>query len=238
MGEALDSLQETTAGQERFFGKYRGIVTMNADPRGLGRLQALVPEVLGEVPGGWAMPCVPYAGLQAGFLAMPEIGAGVWIEFEAGDVSRPIWTGAHWRDAEVPVPPLSPPIPAPTTKLLRSLTGLTIALDDLGQTITLTDFTGQQKVEISVLTGTVTVKGLARVVLDAPLVQAGSPAAAHPAVRGDLLMAWLTSAVAMFNAHIHPGELAAALLPVTPAPPQPMLMPPPAAILSTTVMVE
>ena len=29
----------------------------------------------------------------SGFYAIPPIGAGVWIEFEAGDVSRPIWVG-------------------------------------------------------------------------------------------------------------------------------------------------
>src|SRR5262249_35713002 len=30
----------------------------------------------------------------------PEEGAGVWIEFEGGDVSYPIWTGCYWRGGE------------------------------------------------------------------------------------------------------------------------------------------
>jgi len=33
---------------------------------------------------------------------LPEVGSGVWIEFEAGDVSFPIWTGCYWSVGEVP----------------------------------------------------------------------------------------------------------------------------------------
>lgn len=241
MADLMDASGGIDAGPaepERFFGKYRGLVANNQDPRSLGRIQALVPEVLGEMPTGWASPCAPYTGTQAGFYAIPEIGAGVWIEFEAGDVSRPIWVGGWWGQADVPVKPLGAPPTMPTTKLLRTLTGLTIALDDLQQSILIADATGQNRVEVSLATGTVTVKGLARVVLDAPLVQEGGTMAVHPAVRGDVLMAYLTQITTMLNAHIHPGEMAAGILPVTPAPPQPFLSPPPAAMLSTRVKVE
>ena len=51
----------------------------------------------------WALPCVPYAGTTSGFFAIPPVGAGIWIEFEAGDVSRPIWSGAWWGSGELPV---------------------------------------------------------------------------------------------------------------------------------------
>ena len=34
----------------------------NVDPLNQGRLQAFVPEVLGELQSGWALPCAPYAG--------------------------------------------------------------------------------------------------------------------------------------------------------------------------------
>src|SRR6201999_3803994 len=33
---------------------------------------------------------------------LPEPGSGVWIEFEGGDVSYPIWVGGYWRQGEVP----------------------------------------------------------------------------------------------------------------------------------------
>ena len=42
---------------DRFFGKYRGLVAINVDPLGQGRLKAIVPEVLGVVPSSWALPC-------------------------------------------------------------------------------------------------------------------------------------------------------------------------------------
>ena len=36
--------------------------------------------------------------------ALPEPGTGVWVEFEAGDPSYPIWTGCFWADNELPDP--------------------------------------------------------------------------------------------------------------------------------------
>lgn len=86
-----------------FFGKYRGTVTENADSSNRGRLKVRVPAVLGTVES-WAMPCVPYAGDSVGFYSLPEPGTGVWVEFEAGDPSYPIWTGCFWGDGELPDP--------------------------------------------------------------------------------------------------------------------------------------
>ena len=84
-----------------FFGKYRGTVSDNADPTNRGRIKVKVPAVLGAVEA-WAMPCVPYAGPSVGFYSLPPVGAGVWVEFEAGDPSYPIWTGCFWGDGELP----------------------------------------------------------------------------------------------------------------------------------------
>ena len=42
--------------RQRVYGKYRGTVFNNIDPLSMGRIQALVPEVLGIVPTGWATP--------------------------------------------------------------------------------------------------------------------------------------------------------------------------------------
>lgn len=97
--ELLDDI--VTLLRTRFFGKYRGTVADNADPTGRARLMVKVPAVLGDV-AVWAMPCVPYAGDDVGFHALPEPGTGVWVEFEAGDPSFPIWTGFFWADNELP----------------------------------------------------------------------------------------------------------------------------------------
>jgi uncharacterized protein involved in type VI secretion and phage assembly len=82
--------------QTRYFGKYRGTVVNTMDPEGLARLQAVVPDVLGTAPLTWAMPSVPFAGPRSGFVALPPVGAGVWIEFEQGDPDYPIWSGCWW----------------------------------------------------------------------------------------------------------------------------------------------
>ncbi len=248
MSEATTETDADTDTRERCWGKYRGTVVSNLDPQQQGRITALVPDLLGPIPTGWAMPCAPVAGIAAGFYAIPPIGSGVWIEFEAGDTSRPIWSGGWWAVGEAPpVPPDPPATPVPpTTKVWRSDTGLTTAFDDLEQMITITDVTGQNAITISVLTGTVTIKGIARVVLDGQLVQLGGQITPQPAVWGTALTAYLAQIVTAFNTHMHPGQVVAAVpapvppppaVPVVPMPPVPP-MPPPVGLLSATVMLK
>ena len=80
------------------YGKYRGTVVNNIDPLKRGRLMLEVPDA-SPTPTTWALPCVPVAGPQMGMLSIPPIGAGVWAEFEQGDLDRPIWTGCWWGSA-------------------------------------------------------------------------------------------------------------------------------------------
>jgi hypothetical protein len=95
---------------KKFYGKYRGTVINNIDPLQLGRILAMVPDVSALLPTSWAMPCVPIAGKQMGTFMVPQIGAGVWMEFEQGDPDYPIWVGGFWGiAAEVPVFALAPP---------------------------------------------------------------------------------------------------------------------------------
>lgn len=94
----------------KFYGKYRGTVFNNLDPEQRGRIQAIVPAVSNVIPTSWAMPCVPIAGKSEGFFAVPQLGSGVWIEFEGGDPDKPVWVGGFWGVvAEVPVLALAPP---------------------------------------------------------------------------------------------------------------------------------
>jgi len=89
----------------QFFGKYRGKVANNKDPLKLGRLQVTVPSVLGEDHDSWATPSVPYAGNGVGLFVLPPVGANIWVEFEAGDLDHPIWSGCFWGDGEIPADP-------------------------------------------------------------------------------------------------------------------------------------
>ena len=87
----------------KYFGVYRGTVANNVDPLQIGRIMATVPDVGREIPTTWAMPCVPFAGKQMGAFVVPQIGSGVFVQFEGGDPDRPVWTGGWWGDAaEVP----------------------------------------------------------------------------------------------------------------------------------------
>jgi uncharacterized protein involved in type VI secretion and phage assembly len=86
--------------RNRFFGKYRGVV-VDVDAATM-RVKASVPAVLGPQTSGWARACVPFAGPGMGFAFLPDVGTGVWIEFEGGDVSLPIWAGCYWFDGEPP----------------------------------------------------------------------------------------------------------------------------------------
>ncbi len=96
---------------EPLYGKYRGTVVNNVDPEQIGRIQAIVPGVEGLLPSSWAMPCLPWGGINTGVFTVPPMGAGVWIEFEHGDPNYPIWTGCFWGlAAERPV--LSQMVPA------------------------------------------------------------------------------------------------------------------------------
>jgi Type VI secretion system/phage-baseplate injector OB domain len=98
--------QEIEEGIEiSYFGKYRGKVEDNADPDKLGRVRVSVPAILGEGKQTWAMPCSPYAGKSLGLFALPPIGTNIWVEFEAGNLNCPIWSGCFWVEKEVPVDP-------------------------------------------------------------------------------------------------------------------------------------
>jgi hypothetical protein len=93
---------------KRYFGKYRAYVRDVQDPKKLGRIKAVVPAVLGNDDDvGWAYPLPSSGGgVNTGDLQLPEKKDFVWIEFEEGDVSRPLWSPGSWgiRGGESMVP--------------------------------------------------------------------------------------------------------------------------------------
>lgn len=168
--------------RKQYLGKYRGVVLQNVDPQGIGRIQVQVIGVF-TLASSWAMPSFPVAGAQTGAVAVPPLGAGVWVEFERGDPDRPIWTGCYYSTrAEVPpqaqlvpapVPAMTmqtplqnsiqvsdaPPTPATGGVVLRSGTGVSVVVNDSG--IYLSDGKGGS---ITITAGVVTVNTGALVV--------------------------------------------------------------------------
>jgi Type VI secretion system/phage-baseplate injector OB domain len=139
----------------QYYGKYRGKVMNNVDPNQMGRMMVSVPAISGDIPV-WAMPSVPYAGMQTGFYAIPPLQANVWVEYEGGDETKPIWSGCFWGTGEAPAmgtatPAIVPHIamqtggqtvlllsdlPGPTGGvMLKIATGAMILINDTGITI-------------------------------------------------------------------------------------------------------
>jgi hypothetical protein len=143
----------------KYLGKYRATVLLNVDPEQRGRLQLMIPDVLGPVPSTWAEACAPLAGPTGppmGVYFVPPIGAGVWAEFEQGDLNYPIWSGCRWgspadlpsnaklgnpADPNIVIQSLLqhsitisdlPPTPATGGIILQSTTGATIVVNDSG----------------------------------------------------------------------------------------------------------
>lgn len=158
MDRALEHIVARLAQQveRRYYGKYRGFVVDNDDPEQLGRMKLTVPSVLGaEIVTGWAMPCVPYGGAaNQGALFVPEIGAGVWVEFEEGDVQFPVWVGTFWSkpggETELPTPNdadgaegdvQSPP----TRKIIKTAAGHTIQFEDADEEVRVIISDGQHE---------------------------------------------------------------------------------------------
>lgn len=134
--------------RERFYGKYRGIVLSSVDPGFKGRLTANV-TVCGSQFQVVAEACTPYPG----FYAIPPEGSGVWIEFEEGDLDKPIWTGSWWREGEV-LAMLSPDLPPPDPTSAPKTVVLSVSPTNVGAPVPMA------RLKLDATTGTATVESL------------------------------------------------------------------------------
>lgn len=192
-----------SSGSECFFGKYEATVTDVDDPLEIGRVRAIVPEVLGrDVESGWALPCAPFGGgKDRGVLFLPEVGDTVWMEFAAGDIERPIWSGAFWGAPESvgqqddlgtatgsELPTSEGTKAGPGLSVLRTAAGHRIVMDDDGGIVILANGNDQAEIRLT-KSGEVVVK--------AQKITLGSDRASEPLVLGNAFMQY-------FNSHTHP----------------------------------
>jgi len=89
--------------EDKYYGKYRGLVVDNLDPAKLGRIKVEVNAVLGNQElcptniTDWIWPSLPAGGNpDLGTFWVPDIGSQVWVEFEQGNINFPIWVGTVW----------------------------------------------------------------------------------------------------------------------------------------------
>ena len=250
--------------EHRYYGKYTAFVVDNADPENRGRLRLQIPSVLGkDITSGWALPCSPFGGAAGqGFFFIPDNGAGVWVEFEAGSPDYPIWVGTFWSKpggtTEVPKPADSQS--PPTSKIIATQKHIIELADkDGSEAITITDSTNKnvvtlnnQGISIQDQNGNVInldkdgitiqdqndnkiVLAKAGATVDSKAVKIGSEGAAQPLVLGTMLSTQLTNLVTWLATHMHTGNLG--------APTSPPVVPPSptvdfSQILSTKHMTE
>jgi len=77
----------------RYYGVYRGTVVSIKDPLVKRRIKVVVPAIMGETPTEWAWP-MEGASLKSD---VPAVGQGVWVMFESGDPSYPLWVGTFGK---------------------------------------------------------------------------------------------------------------------------------------------
>lgn len=162
------SVQTAQAQAATYYGKYRGFVTDNKDPEKRGRVRTRVPSVLGGAETGWALPCLPFGGLaDQGFFMIPELGAQLWVEFEEGNLSHPIWCGTFFQTtSDVPKEVIAD---APTARLIKTPTGHLLHFEDKEgkEQITLHHMAGAELLMDEKGSLAITDKGGATVTIDA-----------------------------------------------------------------------
>lgn len=88
---------EDKYGNRKFYGVYRGVVFDNNDPIGKGRVKLQVPQILSDVPTSWAWGMYQ-PNVSKG---VPNVGDGVFVTFEGGDIAFPIWIGTFTEPQNV-----------------------------------------------------------------------------------------------------------------------------------------
>ena len=80
----------------RYYSFYEGAVYDNKDPEYLGRVKLVCPAVYGDaVFNDWVYSKGSFGGKDKGLYAIPDKGDPIWVEFQTGDPSYPVWTYGH-----------------------------------------------------------------------------------------------------------------------------------------------
>jgi uncharacterized protein involved in type VI secretion and phage assembly len=128
-----------------FPGLYAAEVLSASDADHRGRVQVVVPSVYDgdqSAAAVWARPSLPW-----GCFLMPEEGDHVWVAFEGGDPSAPVWLG-QWIEADRA--PDDAKVSPPAKRLIRSASGHEVLLDDTsGQEKLLIQHAGGAKIEMT-----------------------------------------------------------------------------------------
>lgn len=167
------------------------IVTDNKDPKERGRVKLEYPWRDAADESDWARVVTPMAGKDRGTYFLPDIGDEVAVAFQHHDIHHPIVLGSLWNGQDGP--PEANEDKKNNVKKIRSRRGHEITLNDsesqgkieletnAGQKIILDDSTGGERIEISdksgqdritfdANAGEITIKGGAKVGVEATML--------------------------------------------------------------------
>jgi uncharacterized protein involved in type VI secretion and phage assembly len=195
---------------------------------------------------------VPYGGQKnQGFLCIPEGGAGVWVEFEEGDLEFPIWVGTFWSEpgGESEIPTLNEAdgkerkneaddeegqnkLKPPTRKILKTGKGHTIQFEDADreEMVTIVEATHKHVVTLN-KDGIQITDGVNgnTIIMAKDGIQLGSRGASEPFVLGNQFAENVDKFLEALNGHTHisaaPGSATGPPIPppTSPPPPPPFL---------------
>ena len=142
----MDAEDDPRYGQSharRYYGKYAGLVTDDGPPSDgsahRGQVKVQVPGILEETPDRQdqqPIEVLAYPAFLPGFFFVPKNEDPVWVEFVAGDINYPIWTGVWYPDDAAPKatdpgqPTQAGEAPTLDQKIIRTASGQVIQLDD------------------------------------------------------------------------------------------------------------
>lgn len=84
----------------RYYSKYRAIVVDRDDPKGQCRLKLKVPGIIDGV-SEWVPGSGIYSGKGYGIHVIPKENDVVWVTFENGDPTKPVWEYGYFGDGDI-----------------------------------------------------------------------------------------------------------------------------------------
>lgn len=128
-------ISDSSQTQDKVYGKYMARVLENAPPEEGDHRGELLVEIAGlleETPDGsaeQAMQVIAKPSFAPGAFSVPDAQARVWVEFIAGEIEHPVWSGM-WYPEEATPKTHDDQAPSEFQKILRTTSGHVVQIDD------------------------------------------------------------------------------------------------------------
>lgn len=156
---------ESNVSQQNYPGLYAGRVE-GVEDLPPGYIKVSIPSVFGSENSELhqiARPCFPY-----GHFFVPQKGSHVWISFEEGNPTAPVWLGVWYPSPDVPE---TVNLEAPAQQSVRSASGHMVILHDEQEAtlLKISDLENNLNI-LEFANASITIKSKGRIIIDAPNV--------------------------------------------------------------------